>query len=231
MNEGRVSLARQLVDAAIKVNSEGRRQRTLIKECGMWRPCDIEAVNAAAPDMVGFVVDFPRSRRSVNPSLLAELANKVNDGLVRVGVFVDEPVHDVANLVNAGLLDVVQLHGSEDKNYICRLRRELGTEGAPIMQAFRVRSQTDVLRAQASLADVVLLDAGQGSGNAFNWSLAAGMQRPFALAGGLGPENVAEAIEELHPWAVDMSSGLETDGVKDEAKIRAAVAAVRGQHD
>lgn len=231
MNEGRASLARGLVNDANEAFSAGYKRRTLIKECGMWRPCDIEAVNAAAPDMVGFVVDFPRSHRSIAAASLAELAGKVDDGIVRVGVFVDEPARDVAKLVNAGLLDMVQLHGNEDEEYVRRLRQELGTEGAPIMQAFRVRSRADVLRAQASPADAVLLDAGQGSGKTFNWSLTVGMQRPFALAGGLGPENVAEAINELHPWVVDMSSGLETNGVKDGAKIRAAVAAVRGQHD
>ncbi|MGN0056382.1 MAG: phosphoribosylanthranilate isomerase [Atopobiaceae bacterium] len=201
---------------------------TLIKECGMFRPADVRAANEVRPDMLGFVVDCPRSRRNVDPALLEELAPAVDERVVRVGVFVREPLRRVADLVGRGLLDLVQLHGGEDGAYLDELRGLLGG-AVPVMQAFCVRGSDDVELARRSAADVVLLDAGQGSGRGFDWSLASDVGRPFALAGGLGPDNVARAVRQVHPWAVDMSSGLETNGLKDKEKMRAAVAAVRGE--
>ena len=144
----------------------------------------------------------------------------------RVGVFVDEPVAELVRIVRASGLDLAQLHGHEDAAYIEAVR-ELAPE-LGLIQAFKVRTPTDVERACASPADLVLLDNGQGTGEAFDWSLCARATRPFMLAGGLAPGNVAEAIQQVRPWGVDMSSGIETGRVKDPAKIQAAVAAVRG---
>lgn len=201
---------------------------TLIKECGMSRTADVRAANEVRPDMVGFVVDCPRSHRNVDPAQLEELAPMVDERVVRVGVFVREPPRTVALLVERGLLDMVQLHGGEDRAYLDQLRSLTGG-AVPVMQAYCVQSPDDVERARDSAADIVLLDAGQGSGRGFDWTLAADVGRPFALAGGLGPDNVAQAVRQVHPWAVDMSSGLETGGLKDKEKMRAAVAAVRGE--
>lgn len=198
---------------------------TRIKLCGMFRPEDVAAVNAFRPDFVGFVVDFPRSHRSVAASDLPILSSQVDKGIKRVGVFVDEPVETVADLYGQGAIDVAQLHGHEDETYIAALRALCDV---PIIQAFRVRTKADVARAEASGADVVLLDNGQGTGEAFDWSLVCDVSRPFILAGGLGPRNVADAIAATRPWGVDMSSGIETDGLKDPAKMVAAIAAVRG---
>ena len=197
----------------------------LIKLCGMFRDEDIDAINEVRPDFVGFVVDFPKSHRSVSAKRAAELAGRVAGGIARVGVFVNEPVEVVARLCRMGAVDVVQLHGSEDAKYLARLRAQVD---ATVVQAFRIRTKDDVAVAQASEADYVLLDSGQGTGQTFDWSLPQGIQRPFVLAGGLGPSNVADAIRAAHPWAVDMSSGIETNGKKDPQKMRAAVAAVRG---
>ena len=197
----------------------------LIKLCGMFRDEDIDAINEVRPDFVGFVVDFPKSHRSVSAKRAAELAGRVAGGIARVGVFVNEPVEVVARLCRMGAVDVVQLHGSEDAKYLARLRAQVD---ATVVQAFRIRTKDDVAAAQASEADYVLLDSGQGTGQTFDWSLPQGIQRPFVLAGGLGPSNVADAIRAAHPWAVDMSSGIETNGKKDPQKMRAAVAAVRG---
>lgn len=207
-----------------------QHQGTLVKLCGLHRPEDVAAANAAAPDLVGFVVDFPRSHRNVPAADLPVLSAGVDPAIVRVGVFVDEDPASVAALVAAGAIDACQLHGHEDEAYLARLRAELAAAGvpdAPVIQAFRVRSAEDVSRAQASGADVILLDNGQGTGQRFDWSLVSGVGRPFVLAGGLDPNNVAEAIAATHPLAVDMSSGVETDGTKDQAKMRAAAAAVR----
>lgn len=214
--------------------------QTKVKLCGLSRDDDIRAAIAAAPDMVGFVVDFPRSHRNVSPARLVELCGLLGrieretraSRIARVGVFVDEPIEETARIAYAAGLDAVQLHGSEDDAYIARLKSTLGTVfslgNVPrIVQAVQVACPADVDRARSSPADLVLLDAGQGAGRTFDWSLVRDVGRPFLLAGGLGPENVARAIVEVDPWGVDMSSGVETNRKKDPLKMKAAVAAVR----
>ena len=196
-----------------------------VKLCGLRRPQDVEAANEARPDYVGFVVDFPRSPRSVPASELAALSRLVRPGIRRVGVFVDEPVEVIAKLFESDAIDVAQLHGSEDEDYLSHLRTSCDV---PIIQAFRMRGAVDVERATTSSADLVLLDNGQGTGHAFDWSLARDVRRPFMLAGGLGPKNVAQAVRAVRPWGVDMSGGVETEGAKDPNKMRAAVAAAKG---
>ena len=197
---------------------------TLIKTCGMWRQEDIEAVNEARPDFVGFVIDFPKSHRSVTPDQVFDLREHLRTDIEVVGVFVDEKPQVIASLVEDCAIDIVQLHGSEDEAYIAQLRELCD---APIIKAFKVRSAADVEAANASSAELVLLDNGWGTGKAFDWSIAGGIGRRFILAGGLTPQNLPEAIAQLHPWAVDLSSGLETNRRKDPAKILAAVNAVR----
>jgi phosphoribosylanthranilate isomerase len=222
MSGARVAAARVLLTAP--------HASTLVKLCGMHRPEDVAAANAAGPDLVGFVVDFPRSHRSVPVAVLPALTAGVDPAIARVGVFVDEAPAVVAGLVASEAIDACQLHGHEDEAYLAGLRAELARAGvakAPVIQAFRVRERADVERAEASSADVILLDNGQGTGERFDWSLVTHVARPFILAGGLDPTNVTGAIVVTHPLGVDMSSGVETDGIKDEIKMRAAVAAVR----
>lgn len=197
---------------------------TLIKCCGMFRPEDIAAVNAARPDMCGFVIDFPKSHRNITPEQAAQLRQGLRTDIEAVGVFVDEDPEVIAQLVDDCVVDLVQLHGSEDEAYIANLRSLCDT---PIIQAFKVETPTDVERACASSAEIILLDAGQGCGQTFDWSLVKGIDRPFILAGGLTPETLGAAIAQVHPWAVDLSSALETDKLKDGEKIATAVATVR----
>ncbi len=194
-----------------------------VKLCGMSREEDIDAVNEAMPDMVGFVTGFPKSHRNVEPARLASLAPCVDERVYRVAVSVNAEVGRVAHNARRHV-DIVQLHGDEDEDYLAFLRMR---SKAGIIQAFRIRSRADVERALRSSADMVLLDAGQGSGERFDWELVEGVERPFILAGGLTPENVGEAIRSLHPWGVDLSSGLESNRLKDPQKMAAAVAAVR----
>ena len=207
-----------------------------VKLCGMFRPADIDVLAAmaaagAAPDLVGFIVDFPRSHRSLAPEELAALTARMAAALGagaapwRVGVFVDQPAARVARVAAGCGLDLVQLHGHETAADVAAL--QAAAPGLGIIQAFRAAAPADVARACESPADMILLDSGQGSGETFDWSLAAAATRPFLLAGGLGPENVARAIEQVRPWGVDMSSGIETDKLKDPSKMKAAVAAVR----
>lgn len=196
-----------------------------IKICGLSRPCDIDMVNKAQPDFCGFVVDVPRSRRSVSADQLRVLRQRLSPSVTPVGVFVNAPLVQVAALLNDGTVSLAQLHGQEDAHYIAALRR-LTT--APLIQAFRMTDAQDVRRANESAADLILLDNGAGgTGQRFDWTLTHRIDRPFILAGGLTPENLATARAHCKPYAFDLSSGVETAGYKDANKISAAVAAVR----
>lgn len=198
---------------------------TKIKICGLRRPQDIEAVNAARPDFAGFVVEVPGSRRSVDKRELRELAGRLEEGILSVGAFVNAPPELVAELLEEGTLDLAQLHGQEDEIYMAELRRL--TE-KPLIQAFSIQTGQDAERALESRADYLLLDQGRGgTGQTFDWSLLPEINRPFFLAGGLGEENLERAIRQVRPWAVDLSSSLETDGQKDPEKILRAVDLVR----
>ena len=198
---------------------------TRIKICGLSRPCDIQYVNEAKPDFCGFIIGVPKSRRNVTPDTVRQLTRLLSPEIKPVGVFVNAPIAEIAALVQDGTLAYVQLHGQEDAAYIARLRSLTHT---PIWQAFRIENTEDISRANASPADLVLLDHGAGgTGERFDWALLHGMTRPFVLAGGLTSQNAAEAIAQARPYAVDASSGCETNGVKDPAKMLAFVNAVR----
>lgn len=195
-----------------------------IKLCGLTRPCDIEAVNALMPDYIGFVF-AKKSRRYVSPERAAELKAMLDPQIQAVGVFVNEDPVQIAELLEAGTIDIAQLHGQEGNAEIARLR-ELTSH--PLIQAFRIDSAGDVERANASPADYVLLDSGAGgTGTAFDWDLLKGIRRPYFLAGGLDAESLGMVKEKLDPYGVDVSSGIETDGLKDKDKMTAFVAAVR----
>ena len=197
---------------------------TRIKLCGLSRPCDIEAANALRPEYIGFVF-APKSRRYVSPETAEALRKMLDPAIRAVGVFVREDPERIAGLLDRGIIDLAQLHGNEDEKYIARLR---ALTGKPLIRAFRVDSPADLADARESTADFILLDNGAGgTGESFDWSLLQGFGRPYFLAGGLNPENAAAAVETLRPFAVDVSSGIETDGVKDGKKMKAFVDAVR----
>ena len=197
---------------------------TKIKLCGLSRPEDIQAANALQPACVGFVF-APKSKRYVTPAQAADLKRGLDPAIRAVGVFVNATQEEAAALANEGVIDLIQLHGGEGEAYLQTLR---ALTPKPILQAFRVDTAADVAAAEASGADLVLLDAGEGgTGETFDWSLLAGIHRPYFLAGGLHPGNVGQAVRRLHPFGVDVSSGIETDGKKDPAKMEAFVRAVR----
>jgi len=198
---------------------------TKIKICGLSRPEDIKAVNEARPDFAGFVIEVPKSRRNVSAGRVRDLAKGLAEQIQAVGVFVNASVELVAGLLNDGTLAMAQLHGNEDEAYIRELRQRTDK---PLIQAFSIHTERDVERALQSSADYLLLDQGSGgTGRCFDWSLVPELGRPFFLAGGLGASNLSEAISQVKPWAVDLSSSLETEGRKDPAKIQAAVKLVR----
>jgi phosphoribosylanthranilate isomerase len=199
---------------------------TKIKLCGLSRPCDIEAANRVKPEYIGFVF-AQKSKRYVAPEDAAALKQLLAPEIKAVGVFVDETPETIADLLNRGVIDIAQLHGHESEDDIRRLR---ALTDRPIIRAFRVATQQDVAAARQSTADYILLDSGAGTGKVFDWSLLQDVGRPYFLAGGLSPDNVGEAVAALHPYAADVSSGIETDGVKDETKMAAFAAAVRGKN-
>lgn len=196
---------------------------TKTKLCGLSRPEDIAAANALKPDFVGFV--FAASRRQVTPEAALRLRRLLDPAIPAVGVFVDEAPDRVADLLNRGVIQIAQLHGREGEEDLARLRTL--APGRPLWQAFRLRQPEDAAPANASSADSILLDSGRGSGEAFDWALLSAIRRPYFLAGGLGPETVADALCTLRPYGVDVSSGVETDHKKDAEKMAAFVAAVR----
>ena len=202
---------------------------TRIKFCGLTRKCDIEAVNELGPEYIGFVF-WPRSKRVVTREQALELKAMLDPSIKAVGVFVDEDIEVVKSLLNDDIIDIAQLHGSEDGTYINDLKM---STGKPVIKAFKIRSEDDGRQAEESPADMVLLDSGMGTGKTFNWEIIKGVKRPFFLAGGLAPDNAAEAIRELHPYALDVSSGIETEGIKDTKKMTDFYEAVRkeDEHD
>ncbi len=194
---------------------------TKIKLCGLSRLQDIEMANQIKPDYIGFVF-AKKSKRYVSFETATMLKNKLNAGIQTVGVFVNEAIDNI--ILSLDIVDVIQLHGNENNEYIRKLKT---ITKKPIIQAFVIQSQEDVRSAEKSLADFILLDGGKGEGKIFNWNFLTAIQRPYFLAGGLNTENVAEAIQYLQPYAVDVSTGVETDGRKDKNKMTAFVHAVR----
>lgn len=204
-------------------NASPTTERTYIKTCGMTRLEDIAAVNEAHPDMCGFIIDFPKSTRSVSAEQQIELASRLDPTICSVGVFVDAPINQIVALAHIGSIQAIQLHGNEDEDYIAHLREQCTL---PIIKAFQIKNANDLTKAETSSADMVLLDSGQGSGKSFDWSLLKTFARPYLLAGGLYPQTIPEALNNLNPWGVDLSSGLETNGLKDREKIQCATAIV-----
>ena len=181
--------------------TDGNDGGTKIKICGLRRREDILAVNEAKPDYCGFIVEYPKSRRSIDRTTLRELVRGLREEIVPVGVFVNAPKELVAELLEEGTIQIAQLHGQESQEYIQELK--VLTE-KPLIQAFSIKSKEDVERARV----------GEGG-------------RPYFRAGGLDVENLREAIGLLHPWAVDLSSSLEIDGIKNAGRICQAVEIVR----
>ncbi|HAB61220.1 MAG TPA: N-(5'-phosphoribosyl)anthranilate isomerase [Lachnospiraceae bacterium] len=211
---------------------------TKIKICGLRRLEDATYVNNFKPDYVGFV--FAKSKRQVTKELAEKLKNELDPAIIRVGVFVNQPLDWVADLVNRDIISYVQLHGDEDQKYITKLRSSISNNviGADrdmktgIIKAVRVKEELDIDRANSYDCDYILLDTYSvecegGNGKTFDWSMIKKMKKPFFLAGGINEMNVLQAIQMVRPYGVDASSGLETDGYKDVGKIRNFVEKIR----
>ena len=189
-----------------------------IKICGIKRLEDIEIVNRYKPDYIGFV--FADSKRKVSHDLARKLKDNLDSDIISVGVFVDAPENEILELFGDGIIEVAQLHGHESEEYISDLKDKTNGE-LIIINAIEMNDEVDLLQYNDSIADYLLLDSGKGSGKTFDWGLIRkDLKKEFFLAGGLDSENVTLVVDEFDPYAVDLSSSLETDGFKDEIKIK-----------
>ena len=200
-----------------------------IKICGMRREEDIDMANKFEPDYIGFV--FAESPRKVSYEQAKELSSKLNEDIIPVGVFVNEHMKLIVDLFKDGIIKMAQLHGDEDEDYIKNLKakslEQTGSE-IPIINAIVIKDDVDyndrLLEWRDSVSDYLILDSGKGSGKTFDWNLidksSEFFENSIFLAGGLNSENLSSAIEEFNPFAVDLSSSVETDGFKDEEKIK-----------
>lgn len=204
-----------------------------IKLCGLKRIEDIEAVNEAKPDYIGFIF-AKKSRRYVSTETGERLKQHLNPDIEAVGVFVNEDIDKVIEQAKKQVIDVIQLHGEEDVAYVKDLKEAVDV---PIIKAISMTKQD--ARQQISMweisdVDYLLLDSGNGgTGEQFNYKLLqeiGNLKKPYFLAGGLNPENLENAVQQLQnnqPYALDLSSGIETNGIKDLDKIKKAVEAAR----
>lgn len=210
-----------------------------IKLCGMMKPCDIEYANRVKPDLVGFI--FANTRRKISAAQAKQFREALDAEIPAVGVFVNEDISVITSLVQDGCIDMIQLHGEEDADYIRRLREICDV---PVIKAVKVQTVEQIRQAAALPVDYLLLDTYRkgvlgGTGEAFDWELlreakvAAGdtaegelFGKPYFLAGGLHAGNLREAAA-LGSYGLDVSSGIETDGSKDFDKMVEVVKIVR----
>lgn len=210
-----------------------------IKLCGMMKPCDIEYANRVKPDFVGFI--FANTRRKISAAQAKQFREALDAEIPAVGVFVNEDISVITSLVQNGCIDLIQLHGEEDADYIRRLREVCDV---PVIKAVKVQMVEQIRQAAALPVDYLLLDTYRkgvlgGTGEAFDWELlreakaAAGdtaegelFGKPYFLAGGLHAGNLREAAA-LGSYGLDVSSGIETDGSKDFTKMVEVMELVR----
>ena len=189
-----------------------------IKICGLMRLEDIEIVNKYKPDYIGFV--FADSKRKVSHEQASKMKDYLSSDIISVGVFVNADCEEILKLYNDGIIDMAQLHGDENEEYINYLKEKTNNE-LKIIKAIEMSHDNDLFNYDDSQADFLLLDSGKGSGKTFDWSLIRkDLKKEFFLAGGINSENAVQAIDEFSPYAIDLSSSLEVDGFKDEKKVK-----------
>lgn len=189
-----------------------------IKICGLKWLEDIKYANELVPDFVGFILS-DGFKRSIKPQQAVQLKAKLSDNIKAVGVFVDEPAEAIDCFLRQGVIDIVQLHGSETPEFCSKIN-------APVIKMLKP-TDFDKISQYEPYVDYFLFDSGTGTGKTFDWSKIPKTQKPFFLAGGLNKENISLAIKTVNPYAVDLSSCVETDGCKDYIKIKEVMECVR----
>ena len=196
---------------------------TKIKLCGIQRYEDIEVVNELLPDYIGFVF-AKKSKRFISHDMAKSLKKRLDKRVKAVGVFVNESIENIIYLVRNDIIDLIQLHGDEDREYIRKLKNYVNT---PVIKAFRIKYKDDINALYKEGSDFILLDAGAGDGKTLDESILKDFKDDYFLSGGLSQDNIYEKINTLHPFGVDVSSGIETGGKKDADKMRKFVKLVR----
>ena len=200
---------------------------TKIKICGLFREEDMEAVNVYRPDYVGFIINYPKSHRNLDIKSLEVLSKKLDSSIKRVAVFVNEDIEFIKKLFDKGLFDIIQLHGEEDNKYIQSLKISTKTD---IIKAHKIEDKSSLDKISSCASDLVLIDTGKGGGLSHsekNIELLKQLNRRYMLAGGIDEGNVRYLLKELSPYALDISSGAETDRKKDRAKIKRLIEMIR----
>ena len=208
------------------MNFKGKK----IKICGLIRREDILAVNTWKPDYAGFV--FAPGKRRITGPKAQELRELLLPEIPAVGVFVNSPIDDILSLTRNGIIDLIQLHGDEDRDYMMELKSCLAP-GFPVIKAIRVRQAEDMKKAEDLPADFLLFDTYTkglygGSGKTFDWSMIPDIKKPWFLAGGIDSTNVRQAMK-TKAICLDLSSSVETEGKKDPQKIKEIIQIVRSE--
>lgn len=211
------------------MNRPGNRA-VRVKICGLTRVQDVQAAVAAGADALGFVFT-PRSRRALDPESALALVRQVPAFVARVGLFMDQDRDEVRHVLERVPLSLLQFHGQEDAAY-CR------GFGLPYIKALAMGSAPSLLRAGRAFADAagLLLDSHRtgeagGTGRTFDWAEIPALDLPLILAGGLTPANVRQAVRQVRPWAVDVSSGVEdAPGVKNVDKMQTFIGEAKSEY-
>ena len=193
-----------------------------IKICGLRREQDIDYVNELKPDYIGFILTAG-FRRSITRETAKALKARLSKDITAVGVFVNDSTDTVNSFVEDGIIDIAQLHGNESAELCKKIN-------APVIKFLKCDdSVKEKISDYENAVDYFLFDSGTGTGNTFDWSKIPKTERSFFLAGGLGADNLKRAIEEITPFAVDLSSSVETDGAKDFEKIKKVLEIVKNE--
>jgi phosphoribosylanthranilate isomerase len=202
------------------MDSEGR---TKLKICGITNEKDAIMVSNLGADAIGFV--FAESKRKITPRKAKEIIEKLPPFITTVGVFMNAEADEVNKIAEYAALDAVQLHGNESPEYCNKMNRKV-VKG--ILVSKNDSKESILKKMQNYSVAAYILDPGTGSGQTFNWDIVYGIEKPIIIAGGLSPENVKYVIKKLHPYGVDVSSGVEkSQGKKDMEKVKKFIAEVR----
>lgn len=199
---------------------------TKIKICGIQKVEEILFLNKQKPDYVGFV--FAKSKRQVNFETAKKLKNNLDKSIKSVGVFVNHDIDEIFKLINENVINCVQFHGNETEDDIKNIKKTFPK--ISVFKAVTVNSLQDILNWNDTLAEFLLLDNGKGgTGEKFDWAILKeikAVKKPYFIAGGLNAENVKDVLK-FTPYGVDVSGGVETDGIKDMKKMGKFIENVR----
>lgn len=187
-----------------------------IKICGLRREEDVDYVNELKPDYIGFILS-DGFKRSITRQQAIQLKARLSPDITAVGVFVDESEEYINSFIKDGIIDIAQLHGTEPPELAGRIN-------APVIKYFNPSAFSRISEYDT---DYFLFDSGTGSGKGFDWTAIPHTDKPFFLAGGINEDNIKNAIEQIKPYCIDLSSAVETDGFKDYNKIKKIMECVR----